>query len=238
MEKKDKINTAKALWFVFKIQLEIFVRKMTTLQKQIQLLEKLEKKFSDKNWDKAEELYKTQYFKDNFVNNMEVKRLFSEHELKRFLDNKNIFQENLKRMRKLCIVLEKIEKKAKKIKAYYDTTKLVIDLDKAARKQNNMYFNADEKKMIQMMKETKESMNQIINLVTSFGSIPILSDIIGQYGEFFKATDKFFNKIAAYSERILEETEKIPDHGLVKLKEYYFWVEKPGNALKYLHLLE
>ena len=40
VEKKDKINTAKALWFVFKIQLEIFVRKMTTLQKQIQLLEK------------------------------------------------------------------------------------------------------------------------------------------------------------------------------------------------------
>ena len=39
-------------------------------------------------------------------------------------------------------------------------------------------------------------------------SNPILSDIIGQYGEFFKATDKFFNKIAAYSERILEETEK------------------------------
>ena len=42
-------------------------------------------------------------------------------------------------------------------------------------------------------------------------SNPILSDIIGQYGEFFKATDKFFNKIAAYSERILEETEKIPN---------------------------
>ena len=45
-------------------------------------------------------------------------------------------------------------------------------------------------------------------------SNPILSDIIGQYGEFFKATDKFFNKIAAYSERILEETKKIkPDLG-------------------------
>ena len=69
-------------------------------------------------------------------------------------------------------------------------------------------------------------------------SNPILSDIIGQYGELFKATDKFFNKIATYSERIIEETKKIPDHGLVKLKEYYFWVEKPGNALKYLHLLE
>ena len=40
-------------------------------------------------------------------------------------------------------------------------------------------------------------------------SNPVLPDIIGQYGEFFKATDKFFNKIAAYSERILEETEKI-----------------------------
>ena len=39
-------------------------------------------------------------------------------------------------------------------------------------------------------------------------SIPILSDITGQYGEFFKATDKFFNKIATYSERIIEETEK------------------------------
>ena len=212
MEKPDKIHTAKAFWILFKIQLEIFIRKMTTLEKQRQLLEKLEKKFSDKNWKKAEELYKTQYFKVNFVHNTEAKRLFSEHELKRFLDNKNIFQENLKRMRKLCIVLEKIEKKAKKIKAYYDTTKLVIDLDKAARKQNNMYFNADEKKMIQMMKETKESMNQIINLVTGFGSIPILSDIIGQYGEFFKATDKFFNIVAAYSRRINEETKKIPDN--------------------------
>ena len=69
-------------------------------------------------------------------------------------------------------------------------------------------------------------------------SNPILSDIIGQYGEFFKATDKFFNIVAAYSRRINEETEKIPDHGLVKLKKYYFLVEKPGNALKYLHLLE
>ena len=43
-------------------------------------------------------------------------------------------------------------------------------------------------------------------------SNPILSDITGQYGEFFKATDKFFNKIATYSERIIEETEKIPDN--------------------------
>ena len=42
-------------------------------------------------------------------------------------------------------------------------------------------------------------------------SNPILSDIIGQYGELFKATDNFFNKIAAYSERILEETKKIPN---------------------------
>ena len=40
-------------------------------------------------------------------------------------------------------------------------------------------------------------------------SNPILSDIIGQYGEFFKATDQFFNKIAAYSDRSLEGTEKI-----------------------------
>ena len=39
-------------------------------------------------------------------------------------------------------------------------------------------------------------------------SNPVLPDIIGQYGEFFKATDKFFNKIATYSERIIEETEK------------------------------
>ena len=238
MEKPDKIHTAKAFWILFKIQLEIFIRKMTTLEKQRQLLEKLEKKFSDKNWEKAEELYKTQYFKDNFVKNMEAKRLFSEHELKRFLDNKNIFQKNLKRMRTLCVVLEKIEKKVKKIKAYYDTTKLVIDLNKRAGKQRNEFANADEEKMIDLMKEAKDSMNQIVNLVTSFGSIPILSDIIGQYGEFFKATDKFFNIVAAYSKRINEETKKIPDHGLVKLKEYYFWVEKPGNALKYLHLLE
>ncbi len=43
-------------------------------------------------------------------------------------------------------------------------------------------------------------------------SNPILSDITGQYGEFFKATDKFFNKIATYSERIIEETEKISDN--------------------------
>ncbi len=238
MEKKDKIHTAKAFWFVFKIQLENFVRKMTTLQKQIQLLEKLEKKFSDKNWDKAEELYKTQYFKDNFVHNTEAKRLFSEHELKRFLDNKNIFQKNLKRMRTLCKLLENVTEKSKKIKAYYDTTKLVIDLDKAARKQNNEFANADEEKMIDLMKEAKESMNQIVNLVTGFGSIPILSGIIGQYGEFFKATDQFFNIVAAYSRRINEETKKIPYHGLVKLKEYYFLVEKPGNALEYLHLWE
>ena len=34
------------------------------------------------------------------------------------------------------------------------------------------------------------------------------------------------------------QTKKIPYHGLVKLKEYYFLVEKPGNALEYLHLWE
>ena len=98
------------------------------------------------------------------------------------------------------------------IKAYYDTTKLVIDLDKAARKQNNEFANADEEKMIDLMKEAKDSMNQIVNLVTSFGSIPILSGIIWQYGEFFKATDQFFNIVAAYSKRINEETKKIPDN--------------------------
>ena len=43
-------------------------------------------------------------------------------------------------------------------------------------------------------------------------SNPILSDITGQYGEFFKATDKFFNIVAAYSRRINEETKKIPDN--------------------------
>ena len=42
-------------------------------------------------------------------------------------------------------------------------------------------------------------------------SNPILSDIIGQYGEFFKATDNFFNIVAAYSRRINGETEKIPN---------------------------
>ena len=202
---------------------------MTTLKKQRQLLEKLEKKFSDKNWEKAEELYKTQYFKDNFVKNMEAERLFSENELKRFLDNKNIFQENLKRMRKLCIVLEKIEKKAKKIKAYYDTTKLVIDLNKRAGKQRNEFADADEEKMIDLMKDAKESMNQIVNLVTSFGSIPILSDIIGQYGEFFKATDKFFNIVAAYSKRINEETKKIPNNWIKDMYKHHEIIENPNN---------
>ena len=43
-------------------------------------------------------------------------------------------------------------------------------------------------------------------------SNPILSDIIGQYGELFNATDKFFNIVAAYSRRINEETKKIPDN--------------------------
>ena len=212
MGKEKQRTTGEAVWEVFKEKAEIFLKEMTKLQKQRQLLEKLEKKLSDKNWDKAEELYKTQYFKDNFVKNMEAKRLFSEHELKRFLDNKNIFQENLKRMRTLCVVLEKIEKIVKKIKAYYDTTKLVIDLNKRAGKQRNEFANADEEKMIDLMKEAKDSMNQIVNLVTSFGSIPILSDIIGQYGEFFKATDNFFNIVAAYSRRINEETKKIPDN--------------------------
>ena len=202
---------------------------MTTLKRQRQLLEKLEKKFSDKNWEKAEELYKTQYFKDNFVKNMEAERLFSENELKRFLDNKNIFQENLKRMRKLCIVLEKIEKKAKKIKAYYDTTKLVIDLNKRAGKQRNEFADADEEKMIDLMKDAKESMNQIVNLVTSFGSIPILSDIIGQYGEFFKATDKFFNIVAAYSKRINEETKKIPNNWIKDMYKHHEIIENPNN---------
>ena len=229
MEKPDKVHTAKAFWFLFKIQLEIFIRKMTTLKKQRQLLEKLEKKFSDKNWEKAEELYKTQYFKDNFVKNMEAERLFSENELKRFLDNKNIFQENLKRMRKLCIVLEKIEKKAKKIKAYYDTTKLVIDLNKRAGKQRNEFADADEEKMIDLMKDAKESMNQIVNLVNSFGSIPILSDIIGQYGEFFKATDKFFNIVAAYSKRINEETKKIPNNWIKDMYKHHEIIENPNN---------
>ncbi len=229
MEKPDKIHTAKAFWILFKIQLEIFIRKMTTLEKQRQLLEKLEKKFSDKNWEKAEELYKTQYFKDNFVKNMEAKRLFSEHELKRFLDNKNIFQKNLKRMRTLCVVLEKIEKKVKKIKAYYDTTKLVIDLNKRAGKQRNEFANADEEKMIDLMKEAKDSMNQIVNLVTSFGSIPILSDIIGQYGEFFKATDNFFNIIAAYSRRINEETKKIPNNWINDMYKHHEIIENPNN---------
>ena len=229
MEKPDKIHTAKAFWILFKIQLEIFIRKMTTLEKQRQLLEKLEKKFSDKNWEKAEELYKTQYFKDNFVKNMEAKRLFSEHELKRFLDNKNIFQKNLKRMRTLCVVLEKIEKKVKKIKAYYDTTKLVIDLNKRAGKQRNEFANADEEKMIDLMKEAKDSMNQIVNLVTSFGSIPILSDIIGQYGEFFNATDKFFNIVAAYSRRINEETKKIPNNWINDMYKHHEIIENPNN---------
>ena len=41
-------------------------------------------------------------------------------------------------------------------------------------------------------------------------SNPVLPDINGQYGEFFKATDKFFNIVAAYSRRINEETKKIP----------------------------
>ena len=45
-------------------------------------------------------------------------------------------------------------------------------------------------------------------------SNPVLPDIIGQYGEFFKATDQFFNIVAAYSKRINEETKKIkPDLG-------------------------
>ncbi len=43
-------------------------------------------------------------------------------------------------------------------------------------------------------------------------SNPILSDIIKQYGEFFKATDQFFNIVAAYSRRSNEETKKIPDN--------------------------
>ena len=43
-------------------------------------------------------------------------------------------------------------------------------------------------------------------------SNPVLPDIIGQYGEFFKATDNFFNIVAAYSRRINEETKKIPDN--------------------------
>ena len=46
-------------------------------------------------------------------------------------------------------------------------------------------------------------------------SNPILSDIIGQYGEFFKATDKFFNIVAAYSRRINEETKKIKTEGTI-----------------------
>ena len=45
-------------------------------------------------------------------------------------------------------------------------------------------------------------------------SNPVLPDIIGQYGEFFKATDNFFNIVAAYSRRLNEETKKIkPDLG-------------------------
>ena len=69
-------------------------------------------------------------------------------------------------------------------------------------------------------------------------SNPILSDIIGQYGEFFNATDKFFNIVATYSRRINGETKKIPDNGWVKLKKYYFLVKNPENALKNLHLFK
>ena len=40
-------------------------------------------------------------------------------------------------------------------------------------------------------------------------SNPILSDIIGQYGEFFKATDKFFNIVATYSTLVILLLQKI-----------------------------
>ena len=88
-------------------------------------------------------------------------------------------------------------------------------------------------------------------------SNPILSDIIGQYGEFFKATDKFFNKIAAYSERILEETEKIPDNLInwkvhdiandndISMKKHYSDRSFPNSFIElsltegsFLHLME
>ena len=63
-------------------------------------------------------------------------------------------------------------------------------------------------------------------------SNPILSDIIGQYGEFFKATDKFFNIVAAYSKRINEETKKIkPDLGN-NWNKFYQAINDPDICMK------
>ncbi|MBO4304199.1 MAG: hypothetical protein J6A21_06405 [Lentisphaeria bacterium] len=211
-EDRDKLaeNFSQGVWILFRGQLETFLKSMITLRKQKEFLEKVQMEMYNRFRDSERKL-KSDVSPDEVFEKVEAKRLFDARQLAELRKKENKLITILSRLNKLYAILIELEEYYKTMKALEAGGSFAVQIYRQMKEQQKETVNADAKQMIELMKKAKVSMNKVVSLSTSSfaNNIPIVSDLIRFYGQFFIATDKIFDKVGSYAERIIEETEKI-----------------------------
>ena len=185
-----------------------------------QALEFLSSKLQNKNDDEAWRIYNRYWFQ--YRNDFHVFKNLSQNEIYQLVKNRstarNLCIDLMKICGKLAELINLIFKWDRKIRNIFQA----LDLCKRVRGESQKKSAVtDARRQIEEMREGKNDMTRVFNMVNAIARgirVRGISDFISVYTQIFDELGKFCDKIADYSLKIVDETEKSlgPKSGLMR----------------------
>ena len=130
---------------------------------------------------------------------------------------------------KLTYVANQIGKWDRKIRIIFEAVNLCRNVQDEHRKKTAV---SDARQQIEEMRREKNNMNMVFSLINGIAHgmhVPRVSDFISIYTQIFRELGRFCDKVADYSLKIVEETEKT-------LGEKGGWMNAMNEQNSYLSL--
>lgn len=166
---------------------------------------------SDKNALTAERIFKACYIQVN--SRRSYKRILSELEIKRWLDQNDVLLEASRKMSDIIGVVQKVQQMTAKLTRGMEIVMGTADLLRRAEAEKRRLSRSDitPRQEVEAMFQAKVSMDELIGLLEKGGflNLPVVGQIIGVYFDFFKMTTGIMENIRNYALRIIDESEKV-----------------------------
>jgi len=202
-----------------------------SLDRMRKALEFLSSKLQNKNDDEAWRIYKQYWFQ--YRNDFHVYKNFSQIEIYQLVKNRDTARNFCIGLMKICGKLAElinlISKWDRKIRIIFQALDLCKKVQAESQKKSAV---TDARRQIEEMREGKNNMTRVFNAVDAIARgmhVRGISDFISVYTQIFDELGKFCDRIADYSLKIVDETEKSlgAKSGLMKS------LNKPNSLIHY-----
>ena len=181
-----------------------------SLDRMRKALEFLSSKLQNKNDDEAWRIYNRYWFQ--YRNDFHVFKNLSQNEIYQLVKNRstarNLCIDLMKIGGKLAELINLIAKWDRKIRIIFQALDLCKRVQGESQKKSVV---TDARRQIEEIREGKNDMTRVFNMVNAIARgmhVPGISDFISVYTQIFNELGKFCDKIADYSLKIVDETEK------------------------------